>query len=282
MSLRRFLSSLAIFAFAMAAMFAVIQPSYAEDDDDNEPNFMSKLLGAAGLLQLPGPNIDYQERPPLVVPPISPYVQPSAPVSVPTPNAAQNDPWNFNNPPAQDLQGTQQQDQRPPRQALTLPPPQDENTVRQRNPDFPIDPEVKAAKLRKKNTKRMFSRAEEDPTYSGRTLTPAEMKGVGPQTNSKSAGTGTDGTTNAAQSTVQELGVPSLIKMLPMVGREQEKPIEFTGEPERQTLTQPPSGYLTPSKNAPFGVVGKDKRGRDDTRLVHPNMPDYSGDRPTQ
>ncbi len=73
MSQRRFLSVIAVSAVAMAGIFGAMQPSFAEDD---EPNFMSKLFGAVGLLQLPGPQIDFQERPPLVVPPISPYVQP--------------------------------------------------------------------------------------------------------------------------------------------------------------------------------------------------------------
>lgn len=276
MSQRRFLSLLAIFAFAMAVMFGAMQPSLAEDDDDNEPNFMSRLLGSVGLLQLPGPHIDYQERPPLVVPPISPYVQPVAPT--PTPNAAQQNPWDFNNPPSQDLQGTQPQDQRPPRQALTLPTPQEQNSARVRNPDFPVDPEVKAAQKRKKSGKRYFSRAEDDPSYSGRTLTPAELARVKGNTTKSS---GTDQTTNEAQSTIQQLGVPSIAKMLPMIGREQEQPVEFTGEPERQTLTQPPSGYLTPSKNAPYGIVSKDKQ-KDNRKLVHPNMPDYTGDIPTR
>jgi len=273
MSLRRFLSSLAVFAFAMAAIFGAMQPSYADDDDD-EPNFMSKLFGSIGLLQLPGPQIEYQERAPLVVPPISPYVQPSAPA----PTASQQNPWDFNAPPTQNLQGIQ--DQRPPQQALALPPPADPNSVRVRNPDFPIDPEVKAAQKRKKNTTKIFSRVEDDPTYSGRTLRPNEMRGT-PVTNAKSKNS--PGTLdNDAQSTVQELGIPSLTKMLPMVGREQEKPIEFTGEPERQTLTQPPSGYMTPSKNAPYGTVSKDQQGKDTTRLVHPNMPDYQGEHPTR
>lgn len=278
MSQRRFLSMLAVFAFAMATIFGAMQPSFAEDDDDNEPNFMSRLLGSVGLLQLPGPHIDYSERPPLVVPPISPYVQPVAPA--PTPNAAQQNPWDFNSQPTQDLQGAQPQDQRPPRQALTLPPQVDPNSVRMRNPDFPVDPEVKAAQKRKKNTKRMFSRAEEDPSYSGRVLTPTELSSV--RGNPKKGRGDTNDTTNEAQSTVQQLAVPSIAKMLPMIGREKEKPVEFTGEPERQTLTQPPAGYQTPSANAPYGVVGKDKKGRDDTRLVHPNMPDYSGPIPTR
>jgi hypothetical protein len=271
MSQRRFLSLLAAFAFAMVTIFGAIQPSFAEDDEE-EPNFMSKILGSVGLLQLPGPHIDMQERPPLVVPPISPYVQPVAPPPSQTVN--QPNPWDFNNQPAPEVQPSQQ-DQRPPRQALTLPPPQEPNSARTRNPDFPIDPEVKAAAKKKKNTKRMFSRAEDDPSYSGRTLTPNELRSVKGADTKK--GSGTDGTTNEAQSTVQQLGVPSLTKMLPMIGREKEKPVEFTGEPERQTLTQPPSGYLTPSKNAPYGIVGKDKQ-KDDRRLVHPNMPDYSGD----
>lgn len=276
MSQRRFLSLLAAFAFAMAAVFGAMQPSVAEDDD-SEPNFMSRLLGSVGLLQLPGPHIDYQERPPLVVPPISPYVQPVAPA--PVPSATQQSPWDFNAPPVQDVRATPQ-DQRPPQQALTLPPPQDQNSARLRNPDFPIDPEVKAAQKRKKSGKRVFSRAEDDPSYSGRSLTPEELSRVKGPASTKSSGT--DGTTNRAQSTVQELGVPSLAKMLPMIGREKEQPVEFTGEPERQTLTQPPSGYLTPSKSAPYGIVGKDRQGRDDRRLVHPNMPDYSGDIPTR
>lgn len=272
MSQRRFLSLLAVSAFAVATIFAAMQPSFAEDDEDHEPNFMSKLLGSVGLLQLPGPHIDYSERPPLVVPPISPYVQPAIPT--PTPETAANNPWDFNNRPTPEAQPNPLND-RPPRQALTLPAPQEPNTARVRNPDFPIDPEVKAAQKRKKNTKRMFSRAEDDPSYSGRTLTPAELNAV--RGNITKKGSGTDASTNEAQSTVQELGIPSLTKMLPMIGREKEKPIEFTGEPERQTLTQPPSGYLTPSQNAPYGVVGKDKR-KDNRRLVHPNMPDYSGD----
>jgi hypothetical protein len=276
MSLRRFLSSLAIFAFAMTAMFAAMQPSFAEEDDDNQPNFMSKILGSVGLLQLPGPGIDYQERAPLVVPPISPYVQPVTPV--PQQNVTQQNPWDFNAAPTPNLQGTQQ-DQRAPNLALTLPPPQEQNSVRLRNPDFPIDPEVKAALKRKKNTKKIFSRAEDDPTYSGRTLTPAELQAVKGNNTKSSA---TNATTSMAPGSVQEMDVPVFSNLLGRIkGGQPEPQAVFTGEPERQSLTQPPSGYLTPSKNAPYGVVGKDKNLRDDQRLVHPNMPDYSGPVPT-
>ncbi|GGF89066.1 hypothetical protein GCM10007301_56230 [Azorhizobium oxalatiphilum] len=36
-----------------------------------------------------------------------------------------------------------------------------------------------------------------------------------------------------------------------------EKPMVFTGEPARESLTQPPVGYQTPAPNAPYGVVEK-------------------------
>jgi type IV secretory pathway VirB10-like protein len=274
MSLRRFLSMLAVSVVAMTAVFAAIQPSYAEDDE-NEPNFMSRILGSMGLLQLPGPSIDYSERPPLVVPPVSPYVQPIAPPPSVTTNT--NNPWDFNAAAPQPEVQPNLNDQRPPRTALALPQPQEPNSARARNPDFPIDPEVKAAQKRKKNSTRVFSRAEDDPSYSGRRLTPDELRRVKGNSNKSS---GTDPTASEAQSTVQQLEVPFLTKMLPMIGREKEKPLAFEGEPERQSLTQPPAGYMTPSKNAPYGIVSKDKQGRDDTRLVHPNMPEYSG--PTQ
>ncbi len=276
MSQRRFLSLLAAFGFGLAVIAVAIQPTFADDDEESdEPNFMSQLLGSVGLLALPGPQINYQERPPLVVPPVTPYVQPVLPA--PSTTTSQPNPWDFNSaPPAAET--PEPQFQRPPQQALVLPTPVEPNSARLRNPDFPIDPEVKAAQKRKKSGNRVFSRALDDPAFNGRRLTPDELKLRGA---ASKKGSGTDGTANEAQSTIQELGVPTIAKMLPMIGREQhEKPVEFTGEPERQTLTQPPAGYLTPSKNAPYGVVTKDK-WRDDRKLVHPNMPDYSGDRPT-
>ncbi|MBX3522422.1 MAG: hypothetical protein KF807_04350 [Xanthobacteraceae bacterium] len=270
MSERRFLTVLAAFALATAMSFAAIQPSLAEDDDDDGPTGLQKLFGSIGILSLPGPQIDYQERPPLVVPPITNnYVQPHT-------AATQPDAWDFSNPRQPAAPAPENNNAPPPAANVTLPPPVEPGLVRHRNPDFPVDPEVKAAQKKKKKT-RMFSRAEEDPTYSGRTLRADEMKGTGPLTRGTKGASQTDATANEAQSTVQQLGIPGLTKMLPMIGHEQqEKPLVFTGEPERQSLTEPPSGYLTPSKNAPYGAVAKDKQ-KDDRRLVHPNMPDYSG-----
>jgi hypothetical protein len=270
MSQRRFLSLLAVFAVAMAAMSVAVQPSFAEDDDDDEPNFMSKLLGSVGLLALPGPAIDYRERAPLVVPPVTTYVQPQLQPNSPS---SANSAWDFSNPRQQALAP---EDNRPPlNPSLVLPPPVDPSTVQQRNPNFPVDPETKAAQKRKKNTKKMFSRAEDDPSYSGRRLTPAEMAVRG---NNKGEDSGTNANVNDAQSTPQRLGVPTITNLF---RKQKDEPVQFTGEPERTSLTQPPAGYLTPAQSAPYGVVGKD-RPRDTPRKVHPNMPDYAGPIPSQ
>lgn len=40
-----------------------------------------------------------------------------------------------------------------------------------------------------------------------------------------------------------------------------EKPLTFTGEPEREALVQPPPGYQTPAPNAPYGTVEKKNQG---------------------
>lgn len=265
MSQRRFLSLLAAFAMAMAAFSVAVQPSFAQDDDEDEPNFMSKLFGSIGLLQLPGPGIDYQERPPLVVPPVTTYVQPQVQPNSPS---AQPNAWDFSNP-VQQQAAAATADNRPPlNQSLVLPPPVEPGTVRQRNPDFPVDPEVKAAQKRKKNTKRIFSRAEDDPFYNGRHLTPGELRAdQGPITRRNSPGT----TDNDAQ-TKGAADIP-VISGLVRTATQKEQPLEFKGEPERTSLTQPPAGYLTPSKNAPYGVIAKERQ-KDTTRLVHPNMPD--------
>src|SRR5690606_14959956 len=119
----------------------LVQPAAAEDDDES-PNLMSQILGAAGVIQLPGNGIDYQERPPLVVPPLGPSAQPQA---APLPAANPNDPWNFNAT-GQNVSA----DPAPPQsQALALPPPAEPNAVRARNPNFPVNPETKAAAKRK-------------------------------------------------------------------------------------------------------------------------------------
>lgn len=46
-----------------------------------------------------------------------------------------------------------------------------------------------------------------------------------------------------------------------LTGRQQEETAPFTGEPGRSTLTQPPTGYQTPSPAQPYGVASERSGG---------------------
>src|SRR5438045_1458773 len=64
MSIRTVSKSLPLVALCVIAM---VLPAAAQEDEG--PTELQKLLGAAGILDLPKDPIDYQERSPLVVPP---------------------------------------------------------------------------------------------------------------------------------------------------------------------------------------------------------------------
>ena len=53
----------------LAATLVAVMVAPAMAQEEEEPNEISKVLGAIGLLELPKEPIDYSERSPLVVPP---------------------------------------------------------------------------------------------------------------------------------------------------------------------------------------------------------------------
>jgi hypothetical protein len=268
MLLRRFLSAFPALALvALIAGFAA-RPALAQEIDEDAPevSMFARILGAAGLLAIPGPGIEYKERPGLVVPPTMTNIQPAA-VQPQQQTNAQPDPWNFNNPapnpapaPAPVVNQTS---------AIALPPPVDPNSVRVNNPDFPVDPEIRAAQkakaARKKKGPVLIS---DDPFYGGRLLRADEMKSPGPRGNPGRV----DGQDKNGMARVPSRDFGDLPVISDLWKKKEEPQTRFTGEPERQTLTQPPSGYLTPSANAPYGVVAPDRQ-QQDAPTVHPNMP---------
>jgi hypothetical protein len=269
MSLRRFLSAFP--ALALAAVLAA-QPLAAQeiDDDNQDLSLFARLLGGVGLLAIPGPGIDYKERPGLVVPPTVTHIQPSAqPPQNPHHQQvnAQPDPWNFNSPAAiQPPVAAPGPDQTT---SLTLPPPLDPSTVRQRNPDFPVDPEIRASQkakaMKKKKGPRLIA---DDPFYGGRVLRGDELKSPTAPNQTRAVVRDKDG---PGRTPTRDFEVP-VISNLFGGSKKENQPVQFTGEPPRQSLTEPPAGYLTPSANAPYGVVGKDKPEHE-APTVHPNMP---------
>jgi hypothetical protein len=208
MSARTVLKFLPLVALCAAAMAL---PATAQEDEG--PSEVQKLLGAAGLLDLPKDPIEYQERSPLVVPP-----------------------------------------------SAVLPPPRNAGDIAKINPEWPSDPDWRRA--REGAAKSKISPEERRGNFYpwGSNVKVEDMSRVNPARPEKKKG-----------NDPSERYSPSQLGFL---GFGKKDSVSFTGEPERSVLTEPPSGYRTPSPNAPYGVVEeKSKYGKTSIfdRLDDPN-----------
>ncbi len=136
----------------------------------------------------------------------------------------------------------------PPR--LDLPPPA---SAAKAAPNWPKDPDVqrrKAAALARQQSK-------VSPEESARVLLPSEMaarRPKGSKSNIDSSAPG-GGATDSILSPSQ-LGYHGGLMGIFGSGTKDES-TKFTGEPTRDSLTQPPSGYQTPSPNFAYGTGPK-------------------------
>jgi len=202
----RFSHTLLAMPLALALGCAGTAPLMAQD---GEPSQLQRLLGNFGLLAIPGdtPDIEYRERPPLVVPPSS-----------------------------------------------DLPLPRNPTDITAAVPDWPDDPEI-ARQREQKRYDRLPIDQRRGSFYSGNPLTVDEIRRGTIRTARPNAPVTRLGDEMIAGREKQE----SPKGFFGMFKYEAEKPIAFTGEPPRTRLTEPPVGYQTPSPNAPYGVVDKDK-----------------------
>ncbi len=135
---------------------------------------------------------------------------------------------------------------------LDLPPPA-ATAAEVKAPNWPKDPDEQRRKAavaaRKKENK--------DPSQSARLLTPAELA-VGKT--AAPARTNNDpvqpGVTNSPLLSPSQLGFNG--GLLGMFKGNQSESTEFKGEPPRDTLTAPPTGYQTPSPNYAYGTGPKE------------------------
>jgi hypothetical protein len=133
---------------------------------------------------------------------------------------------------------------------LDLPPPA--SATQANAPNWPKDPDVQrrqaAAAARRKENK--------DPVEASRPLTPAEMK-IGKTAKSKQdQPMGVAGSTPTMLSPSQlgsKIGLFGMFK-----GGSDSESKQFTSEPDRETLTQPPAGYQTPSSAYAYGTGPKE------------------------
>lgn len=180
--------------------------AWAADEDDDEP-FETKVVKGimSGLGVKSGPNIDYRERSPLVVPP-----------------------------------------------KLDLPAPEAANAPR--DPAWPSDADEQKRKQATASKRNNYTRR--DPDDSARPLRPDELRGVAAPTADAGKPRAQDEREAGRPMKPADLGWTGSIK--DFFGVQREEYTEFTKEPARSTLLEPPPGYRTPSPNQPYGV-GKQK-----------------------
>jgi hypothetical protein len=145
-----------------------------------------------------------------------------------------------------------------------LPPPRSEEEVTAKTPAWPKDPDA---------TQRKQAAAAEKARLKGNVSVEEQMRALRPDELDKPgrAAKGTDkkGTGQTAEDTAKpltpaQLGTDtkklfgSIVSSFTPAEPESEP---FTGEPQRDSMTAPPTGYQTPSPNYPYGMgIQQDKR----------------------
>jgi hypothetical protein len=127
-------------------------------------------------------------------------------------------------------------------------------------PNWPKDPDEQ----RRKAAIAARKKANKDPIEASRILTPAELaagKTVAP-TRTDNKDPVQPGTTNPNQLlSPSQLGYTGSLSGL--FGGNKAETAPFKGEPTRDSLTQPPSGYQTPSPNYAYGTGPKESLNKE-------------------
>jgi hypothetical protein len=140
---------------------------------------------------------------------------------------------------------------------LDLPPPETVKTEI-KDPNWPKDPDEQ----RRKAAVAARKKANKDPMEAARVLTPSELnvgrKAAPARTNGDPIQPGTS--SNPSLSPAQ-LGFTGGFGKL--FGGNKMETAPFTGEPTRESLTQPPPGYQTPSPNFAYGTGPKESLNKE-------------------
>jgi len=142
---------------------------------------------------------------------------------------------------------------------LNLPPPGQATEAKAPAPNWPKDPDEQ----RRKAAAEARKKANKDPREASRILTPSELNQKGKGRSSGGDTTDQPGGnpgTNAILSPSQ-LGYTGSFSGL--FGGSKAETAPFKGEPTRESLTQPPSGYQTPSPNFAYGTGPKESLNKE-------------------
>ncbi len=129
----------------------------------------------------------------------------------------------------------------PPRR--DLPPP--ERSAAAKNPEWPLDPEIK---LRREEEAAFKNAGQTDPSKPL-----AGTSAMGPRVAAK-PGDNDD----PAATTKKPESFFNIFNKSKLWGSPLEEVGTFAGEPPRNSLTEPPPGYLTPSPTEPYGVTKRE------------------------
>ena len=149
-----------------------------------------------------------------------------------------------------------------------LPPPRSDEEVAEKTPAWPKDPDVSSRKQ---------AAAAEKARLKGNVSVEEQMRALRPDELDKpgraAKGTAAKGDAKGAGPTAEDNAKPLMPSELGTNTKKifgsiassfssaQPETEPFTGEPQRDSMTAPPSGYQTPSPNYPYGMgVQQDKR----------------------
>jgi hypothetical protein len=139
----------------------------------------------------------------------------------------------------------------------TLPPPRKPGATVANNPAWPKDPDIERAKKIAKQRAEKIRDPMEEFNHDKKPLLPSEL---GPKyPDRRYAGRGYDASSSDPNAnhkmTPSQLGyVGGLFGNMFGGGSGDQEAAQFTGEPARTSLTEPPPGYQTPSPTQPYGV----------------------------
>ena len=137
----------------------------------------------------------------------------------------------------------------------TLPPPENSGAALAHNPAWPVDPDVKRLKQEAAQERNVSMNADETLRNEQRPLRPNEIApGPKPRTTRRTD----DGYRASPNGSGDQLS-PSQLDTKPgfwgkVFGKDEPESSSFTSEPPRTALTEPPTGYQTPSPDQPYGV----------------------------
>jgi hypothetical protein len=143
---------------------------------------------------------------------------------------------------------------------LDLPPPASA-AAEAKVPNWPKDPD----EARRKAAIAARKKENKDPREASRILTPSELNAG--RTTGKSDVRGSDSLQPGGEPGAHAVLSPSQLGyeggFMGMFKGNKSETAEFKGEPTRESLTQPPSGYQTPSPNFAYGTGPKESLNKE-------------------